>query len=151
MLIALHRLHTMSFLLRNNGEQAAQCIMFAQLATVPCTPSGNTPAWSGQGPMHATRMHDDHLLQVATYREQKKLADKQRKLQEKAHRIKEESLRDDDNVFDVAFENQGGEAVEHTVSATDIKVHMHHSVLMMLCCRHITCSAYKVCFNHRCC
>lgn len=61
--------------------------------------------------------------QVATYREQKKLADKQRKLQEKAHRIKEESLRDDDNVFDVAFENQGGEAVEHTVSATDIKVH----------------------------
>lgn len=61
---------------------------------------------------------------MATYREQKKLADKQRKLQEKAHRIKEESLRDDDNVFDVAFENQGGEAVEHTVSATDIKVCM---------------------------
>ena len=59
---------------------------------------------------------------MATYREQKKLADKQRKLQEKAHRIKEESLRDDDNVFDVAFENQGGEAAEHTVSATDIKV-----------------------------
>lgn len=61
-------------------------------------------------------------MQVATYREQKKLADKQRKLQEKAHRVKEESLRDDDNVFDVAFENQGGEAAEHTVSATDIKV-----------------------------
>lgn len=36
--------------------------------------------------------------------------------------MKEESLRDDDNVFDVAFENQGGEAAEHTVSATDIKV-----------------------------
>ena len=31
-------------------------------------------------------------------------------------------MRDDDNVFDVAFENQGGEAAEHTVSATDIKV-----------------------------
>lgn len=61
--------------------------------------------------------------QVATYREQKKMADKNRKLQEKAHRMKEESLRDDDNVFDVAFENQGGEAAEHTVSATDIKVH----------------------------
>ena len=61
-------------------------------------------------------------LQVATYREQKKLADKQRKLQEKAHRVKEESLRDDDNVFDVAFENQGAEAAEQTVSATDIKV-----------------------------
>lgn len=60
-------------------------------------------------------------VQVATYREQKKLADKQRKLQEKAHRIKEDSLRDDDNVFDVAFENQGGDAAEHTVSATDIK------------------------------
>lgn len=63
-----------------------------------------------------------HVLQVATYREQKKMADKNRKLQEKAHRMKEESLQDDDNVFDVAFENQGGEAAEHTVSATDIKV-----------------------------
>lgn len=61
-------------------------------------------------------------MQVATYREQKKLADKQRKLQEKAHRVKEESLRDDDNVFDVAFENQGAEVAEQTVSATDIKV-----------------------------
>ena len=71
-----------------------------------------------------------HVLQVATYREQKKMADKNRKLQEKAHRMKEESLRDDDNVFDVAFENQGGEAAEHTVSATDIKVcttPSHHS------------------------
>ncbi len=58
------------------------------------------------------------------------MADKNRKLQEKAHRMKEESLRDDDNVFDVAFENQGGEAAEHTVSATDIKVcttASHHS------------------------
>lgn len=63
-------------------------------------------------------------MKVATYREQKKLADKQRKLQEKAHRVKEESLRDDDNVFDVAFENQGAEAAEQTVSATDIKVRM---------------------------
>ena len=61
-------------------------------------------------------------LQVATYREQKKAADKQRKLAEKAHRIKEESLRDDDNVFDVAFENQGLEGAEGAVSATDIKV-----------------------------
>lgn len=69
---------------------------------------------------------------MATYREQKKLADKQRKLQEKAHRIKEESLRDDDNVFDVAFENQGGEAAEHTVSATDIKV----ACLLLTACPH---------------
>ena len=61
-------------------------------------------------------------MQAATYREQKKMADKQRKLQEKAHRIKEESLRDDDNVFDVAFENQGIDAAEGAVSATDIKV-----------------------------
>ena len=59
---------------------------------------------------------------MQTFREQKKTADKQRKLAEKAHRIKEESLRDDDNVFDVAFENQGAEAAESTVSATDIKV-----------------------------
>lgn len=62
------------------------------------------------------------LAQVQTFREQKKLADKQRKLAEKAHRVKEESLRDDDNVFDVAFENQGADIAESTVSATDIKV-----------------------------
>ena len=62
------------------------------------------------------------LVQVQTFREQKKMADKQRKLAEKAHRVKEESLRDDDNVFDVAFENQGAETSESVVSATDIKV-----------------------------
>lgn len=62
------------------------------------------------------------LAQVHTFREQKKMADKQRKLAEKAHRVKEESLRDDDNVFDVAFENQGAETSESVVSATDIKV-----------------------------
>ena len=53
-------------------------------------------------------------------REQRKLADRQRKLTEKAHRIKEDMLRDDDNVFDVAYEQQG--EVDATVSATDIKV-----------------------------
>lgn len=53
-------------------------------------------------------------------REQRKLADRQRKLAEKAHRIKEDMLRDDDNVFDVAYEQQG--EVDATVSATDIKV-----------------------------
>ena len=53
-------------------------------------------------------------------REQRKLADRQRKLVEKAHRIKADMLRDDDNVFDVAYEQQG--EVDATVSATDIKV-----------------------------
>ena len=53
-------------------------------------------------------------------REQRKLADRQRKLAEKAHRIKADMLRDDDNVFDVAYEQQG--EVDATVSATDIKV-----------------------------
>eukprot|EP00891_Asterochloris_glomerata_P000401 jgi/Astpho2/401/Aster-03451 len=59
-------------------------------------------------------------LQANTMREQRKLADRQRKLAEKAHRIKEDMLRDDDNVFDVAYEQQG--EVDATVSATDIKV-----------------------------
>jgi ATP-binding cassette subfamily F protein 1 len=39
---------------------------------------------------------------------------------EKAHRMREEAMREDDNVFDVAFEGMGAE--DATVSATDIKV-----------------------------
>ncbi|KAK9818657.1 hypothetical protein WJX74_010026 [Apatococcus lobatus] len=53
-------------------------------------------------------------------KDQKKLAEKQRKLNEKAVRLKQDALRDDDNVFDVAFENQG--ETTDTVSATDVKV-----------------------------
>lgn len=49
------------------------------------------------------------------------MADKERKLLEKAHREKLNALADDDNVFDVAFESQGG-AEKDVVSATDIKV-----------------------------
>jgi hypothetical protein len=53
-------------------------------------------------------------------REAKKLADKERLLMEKAHRMREEAMREDDNVFDVAFEGMGAE--DATLSATDIKV-----------------------------
>ena len=53
-------------------------------------------------------------------KDQKKLAERQRKLNEKAVRLKQDALRDDDNVFDVAFENQG--ETTDTVSATDVKV-----------------------------
>ena len=53
-------------------------------------------------------------------KDEKKLAERQRKLNEKAAREKQDALRDDDNVFDVAFENQGESA--DTVSATDVKV-----------------------------
>lgn len=56
-----------------------------------------------------------------TGREARKLNDKQRKLQETAARNKLDALRDDDDVFDVSYERQGGGA-EDTVSATDIKV-----------------------------
>ena len=48
--------------------------------------------------------------------------DKERKLLEKSVQAKAEALRDDDNVFDVSYENQGDGA--ETVSATDIKVCM---------------------------
>ena len=56
-----------------------------------------------------------------TVREQKKLAEKERKLLEKSHQMKEAALRDDDNVFDVSYENQGDNTTD-VVSATDIKV-----------------------------
>ena len=55
-----------------------------------------------------------------TERDRKKLADKDRKLQEKAVQAKAIALADDDNVFDVAFEQQGD--VGSTASATDIQV-----------------------------
>ena len=55
-----------------------------------------------------------------TERDRRKLADKDRKLQEKAIQQKVAALADDDNVFDVAFEQQGEGAA--TASATDIQV-----------------------------
>ncbi len=51
----------------------------------------------------------------------KKLADKERRQIEEAHRAKAAALRDDDNVFDVAYEQQGSEG-QDVLSATDIKV-----------------------------
>lgn len=58
-------------------------------------------------------------------REARKLNDKARKLAETAARNKLDALRDDDDVFDVSYERQGGGA-EDTVSATDIKVGLSH-------------------------
>jgi hypothetical protein len=57
-------------------------------------------------------------------KERKKINEKTRKQQETAARAKADALRDDDNVFDVSFEQQGagGEAADSVVSATDIKV-----------------------------
>ena len=63
--------------------------------------------------------NDADGMQVSI-KDQKKLAERQRKLNEKAVRLKQDALRDDDNVFDVAFENQG--ETTDTVSATDVKV-----------------------------
>ncbi|KAI8476381.1 MAG: P-loop containing nucleoside triphosphate hydrolase protein [Monoraphidium minutum] len=56
-----------------------------------------------------------------TLQEAKKLADKERLLMEKAHRMREDAMREDDNVFDVAYEGMGAD--DATVSATDVKVH----------------------------
>lgn len=61
------------------------------------------------------------VVQQASARDTKKLAEKERKLLEKSVREKEIALRDDDNVFDVSYENQG-ENTTDVVSATDIKV-----------------------------
>jgi hypothetical protein len=53
--------------------------------------------------------------------ESRKIADKERKTMEKAYQMKQEAMREDDNVFDVAFEGQGGDAAA-IFSATDVKV-----------------------------
>ncbi len=68
-------------------------------------------------------------------KERKKINEKTRKQQEAAARAKAEALRDDDNVFDVAFESQGagGDAADSVVSATDIKARLP------LCCFHGPC------------
>lgn len=55
-----------------------------------------------------------------TAKDAAKLKLKERKLLEKSVREKEAALRDDDNVFDVAYEQQGDGT--DTLSATDIKV-----------------------------
>lgn len=61
------------------------------------------------------------LRNMVTARDARKQSDKERKALEKAVAAKADALRDDDNVFDVSFEQQGdGEA---TLSATDVKVH----------------------------
>ena len=66
-------------------------------------------------------IHGCHIEQ-ANAKEQKKLADKERKVMEKATREKEAALRDDNDVFDVAYENQTDNAADSAVSARDIKV-----------------------------
>ena len=55
-------------------------------------------------------------------RERRKLVDKDRKQMEKAHQAKLAALADDENVFDVAFEQQGDGTEGATLSTTDIKV-----------------------------
>ena len=50
------------------------------------------------------------------------MADKERKQLEEAARARAAALADDDNVFDVAYEQQGAEGGADTLSATDIKV-----------------------------
>lgn len=63
-------------------------------------------------------------MQVAlqmTDREKKKLNEKTRKQLEQTARMKADALREDDDVFDVSYEAQGGAAGD-VVSATDIKV-----------------------------
>lgn len=71
---------------------------------------------------HSTNQSGFSLACVqASGRDMKKLADKERRQIEEAHRAKAAALRDDDNVFDVAYEQQGGEG-QDVLSATDIKV-----------------------------
>ena len=70
-----------------------------------------------------------------TQRDTKKLAEKERRQLEEAARLKEAALADDDNVFDVAFEQQGGGGAEaaNTVSATDIKARIAQETISSCC------------------
>ncbi|CAL8461952.1 g1483 [Coccomyxa elongata] len=75
-------------------------------------------------PIYAADDGEKALKSMATYRDKKKLADKERKQIEEAARAKVAALQDDDNVFDVAYEQQGGGGeASDVLSATDIKVH----------------------------
>lgn len=74
------------------------------------------------------------FLFQASARDNKKLAEKERKLLEKSVREKELALRDDDNVFDVSYENQGDNTAD-VVSATDIKVGCHLNSFKTLLCK----------------
>ncbi len=89
--------------------------MLPMLCATPCAVNG--PAL-GHAPGYLTPCLP--FPAQFTDREKKKLADKERLAEEKAARTKEEALRDDDNVFDVAYEQQGDGT--DVVSATDIKV-----------------------------
>jgi hypothetical protein len=60
------------------------------------------------------------LLCPQSGKELRKIADRDRKASEKAAQAKAAALRDDDNVFDVSYEQQG--EGDGTLSATDIKV-----------------------------
>ena len=68
----------------------------------------------------SARAFEEKVTIVGSAAESKKIADRERKANEKAHQMKMEALREDDNVFDVAFEGQGDENA--ATSATDVKV-----------------------------
>lgn len=68
----------------------------------------------------SARALEEKLTIVSVAGDSRKIADKERKLMEKAFQMKQEALREDDNVFDVAFEGQGDDNA--TTSATDVKV-----------------------------
>ena len=74
----------------------------------------------------SARALEEKLTIVSVAGDSRKIADKERKLMEKAFQMKQEALREDDNVFDVAFEGQGDDNA--TTSAERRKVAFAHSV-----------------------
>lgn len=62
------------------------------------------------------------VLQMSA-KDAKKIADKERKARERALALKADALRDDENVFDVAFEGMGEARTAAQENATDVKVH----------------------------
>ena len=63
------------------------------------------------------------MLEQMSSKDAKKIADKERKARERALAMKEAALRDDDNVFDVAYEGMGESRTAAQENATDVKVH----------------------------
>lgn len=84
-------------------------------------PSSDSEDSEGEPEVERKTEQKEIFIARSSAKESRRMADKERKMLEKAAAAKAEALRDDDNVFDVSYEQTGDG--DSTLSATDIKVH----------------------------
>lgn len=84
-------------------------------------PSSESDESDGEADVERKVEQKEIFVARSAVKESKRMAEKERKMLEKAAAAKAEALRDDDNVFDVSYEQTGDG--DSTLSATDIKVH----------------------------